>query len=123
MKNLDVMLEMYNTLQDEETKIKTAKENLKKEILEELSSRGLNSYISSNGAYKGTVAAKTTFKYTDEFAIINYLQNNNMSIYLKTTIDTTSFNKTLKNSQTLQENLKGKFTVNEVPALTVKKNI
>lgn len=121
MKNLDSLLEMYNALQEQEMSIKNFKETLKQEIIEELNSRGRTSYISTNGLFKGSIASKTSVKYNDEIAIINYLQDNNLTYYLKTTIDTTSFNKLLKGSETLQESLSGKFAISEIPALTVKK--
>ena len=120
-KNLDTMIEAYNAIQEQEAELKAAKEELKQNILGELAAIGSNSYTTADGLFKGTVANKATVKYTDEVAIIDYLQNNGMSSYLKTTIDTTAFNKTLKGSQSLQESLAGKFTVSESPALTVKK--
>ena len=120
-KNLDTMIEAYNAIQEQEAELKAVKEELKQNILGGLAAIGSNSYTTTDGLFKGTVANKSTVKYTDEVAIIDYLQNNGMSSYLKTTIDTTAFNKTLKGSQSLQESLAGKFTVSESPALTIKK--
>ena len=119
MEHIDELLMQYITFQEQEGRIKKAKEELKNSIVEALAEKGLTSY--ENGSLKGSVAMKSTVKYDDEPAIIEYLQNNGMGRFVKTVIDTTNFNKTLKSSQTLQESLKGKYSVTESPALTVKR--
>lgn len=121
MKNLDALLEEYIVLQEQEAAIKAAKESIKSEFVDTLNQLGTNSYTSTSGRLKGTLALKSSVKYNDEVAIIKYLQDNGMSSYLKTVIDTTNFNKTLKTSKVLQESLAGKFTVSETPTLTVKR--
>lgn len=121
MKNLDALLEQYVILQEQEASIKAAKEEIKNEFIKAFEEMGVSSYTSADGGLKGSIALKTTVKYNDEVAIIKYLKNNGMSTYLKTVIDTTNFNKTLRSSQKLQESLAGKFTVSETPSLTVKK--
>lgn len=121
MKNLDALLEQYVILQEQEASIKAAKEEIKNEFIKAFGEMGVNSYTSADGGLKGSLSYKTAVKYNDEVAIIKYLKNNGMSTYLKTVIDTTNFNKTLRSSQKLQESLAGKFTVSETPSLTVKK--
>lgn len=121
MKNLDTLLEQYAALQEQEASIKVAKEDIKNEFIKAFEEMGVTSYKSTDGTLKGTLATKANIKYNDEVAIIKYLEDNGMSSYVKKTIDATNFNKTLKASQTLQESLAGKFSVNETSALTVKR--
>lgn len=120
MTTLDELLFNYNTLQEQESSIKEQKEQIKSEIIAQLAASGQSSYITTDGSLKGTASMRTNIKYDDELAIIEYLKNNGMASYLKTTIDTTNFNKTLKSSQQLQESLAGKYSVSESPTLTVK---
>lgn len=119
-KLLNDLLEKYAEVQEEENNIKAIKEELKNNIVHELALIGETSYTTDTNI-KGSVAMKQTVKYDDEIAIIDYLQNNGMSNFLKTVIDTSNFNKTLKTSQVLQESLKGKYSISESPALTVKR--
>ena len=121
MKNLDALLLEYTYLQEQEATIKAAKEAIKNDFIEAIEAMGVSSYTSTDGVLKGSICYKTTVKYNDEIAIINYLKRNGMSAYLKTVIDAPDFNKTLRSSQKLQESLAGKFTVSETPSLTVKK--
>ena len=121
MKNLDALLLKYTYLQEQEATIKAAKEAIKNDFIEAIEAMGVSSYTSTDGGLKGSICYKTTVKYNDEIAIINYLKRNGMSAYLKTVIDAPDFNKTLRSSQKLQESLAGKFTVSETPSLTVKK--
>ena len=118
--NLNELLENYAVRQEQENEIKAKKEALKSSIVSELELAGVTSYTSDNNV-RGSIAMKQSVKYDDEVAIVDYLQSNGMSNYLKTVIDTTNFNKTLKSSQALQESLKGKFSISESPALTVKR--
>lgn len=123
MKELDQLLVQYNALQEQEVSIKSQKDQLKEEIFSWLSAMGKKDYLTEDGTIKGITAFRTNVKYDDELAIIDYLKKNGMEVYLKTTIDTTNFNKTLKSSQSLQESLSGKFSMVESPTLTVKKVI
>ncbi len=121
MKNLDILLEQYALLQEQEATIKAAKEGIKNDFINALAEMGVTSYTSKDGDFKGTVSTKANVKYLDEVAIVEYLKNNGMESYLKTVIDTTNFNKSLKSSQKLQESLAGKFSVVETPTFTVKR--
>lgn len=121
MKNLDALLLEYAYLQEQEAAIKVAKESIKNDFIKAVEAMGVSSYTSKDGGLKGSICYKTTIKYNDEVAIINYLKRNGMSSWLKTVIDAPDFNKNLKASQKLQESLAGKFTISETPSLTVKK--
>lgn len=121
MKNLDSLLEKYVALQEQEAAIKAAKDQLKTQFIEAFDELGTTSYTSTSGELKGTLVYKATIKYDDEAAIIKYLEDNGLSTYLKTVIDTTNFNKALKNSKVLQEGLQGKYSSKEVPTFTAKR--
>ena len=67
-----------------------------------------------------SVVTKTTIKYTDEVGIMTYLKEHNMTNFIKETISTTDFNKQLKTSQTLKNDLKDMYVENETIAFSVK---
>lgn len=74
-----------------------------------------------------TRTSKTTFKYTDEQAIINYLMEHNGDNFIQTklSIQSSALNKKLKDEEsnkTLVEALQPYYTKNISEVLSVKKN-
>ena len=91
---------------------------LKDEIVDEMNNEGLNNYSIDN--VKAQIVNKETIKYNDELAIINYLKTNGLSRLVVEKIDTTSMNKELKSSASLNESLSQHITRTTAPTLIVK---
>lgn len=118
---LEELLESYNNVQIEETKIKTQKDELKLQILEEMAKENTTKYLTEDNI-SATIAKKETFKYVDELSMINYLQENGYSQFVELKIKTTDMNKELKKSTQLSEALTPYVTKSVVESLSVKKN-
>lgn len=98
--------------------IETYLKSLGEKIKEELKKLPNNKY-EENG-FKATITNKTTYKYTDESAIVNYIIQKGLSdIYLSKEISTTKLNNALKEKGQLYENLKSYVSENITEALTV----
>lgn len=108
----------YNELQKQEKSIKNRKDQLKTKITASMQELG-EQFVESDTGVSATLTFKETIKYTDEFAVIKYLKNNNLDEYITTGIDT-KFNSKLKESISLSEALADSFTITAINALTVK---
>lgn len=108
----------YNELQKQEKSIKNRKDQLKAKITASMQELG-EQFVESDTGVSATLTFKETIKYTDEFAVIKYLKNNNLDEYITTGIDT-KFNSKLKESISLSEALADSFTITAINALTVK---
>lgn len=117
---LEELLETYNNVQLEETKIKTQKDELKAQILEEMSKENTTKYLTEDNI-SATIAKKETFKYVDELSMIKYLQENGYNQFVELKIKTTDMNKELKKQSTLTEALSSYVTKSSVDSLSVKK--
>ena len=118
---LEEMLKEYLELKKQEDEIAAKKEELGKKIKEELKNLPGRKY-DANGL-KASITDKTTFKYDDEAAIVNYIIQKGLSeIYLSKKIDATKFNKELKNEGMLYESVKPYLTKNVSEALSVSEN-
>lgn len=117
---LEELLETYNNVQIEETKIKTQKDELKAQILEEMSKENTTKYLTEDNI-SATIAKKETFKYVDELSMIKYLQENGYNQFVELKIKTTDMNKELKKQSTLTEALSSYVTKSSVDSLSVKK--
>lgn len=117
---LDNMIKEYIDIQKQEEEIKAKKEQLGLQIKEALANEPDATYITAEGN-RAMMVEKTTFKYTDELAIMNYIKTKGLSdVYLTTKIDTTKFNKELKSEGMLFEAVKSFVTKTITEALTVK---
>lgn len=117
---LEELLETYNNVQLEETKIKTQKDELKTQILEEMSKENTTKYLNEDNI-SATITKKETFKYVDELSMIKYLQENGYNQFVELKIKTTDMNKELKKQSTLTEALSSYVTKSSVDSLSVKK--
>lgn len=115
---LEEMLKEYLEWKAKKDEIETYLKSLGDKIKTELKKLPEMKY-NANG-YKASITNKTTFKYDDETAIINYITQKGLSdIYLNKSINTTKFNTELKNEGVLFENVKNYVTKNISEALTV----
>ena len=116
---LDLLIENYVQIQKKEDEIKQQKEDLRKLILAEMETNDIKSFTTVSGN-SATIAYKDNIKYTDEFAIIEYLREHDYKEFISTKINTTELNKQLKKQTKLSEDLSSKFTITQTSALTVK---
>ena len=117
---LEELLKSYNDIQVEETKIKTSKDELKAQILEEMSKENTTKYLTEDNI-SATIAKKETFKYVDELSMIKYLQENGYSQFIELKVKTTEMNKELKKPGVLNEALSSYVTKSSVDSLSVKR--
>lgn len=117
---LEELLETYNNIQIEETRIKAQKDELKAQILEEMSKENTTKYLTEDNI-SATIAKKETIKYVDELSMIKYLQENGYNQFVELKIKTTDMNKELKRQSTLTEALSSYVTKSSVDSLSVKK--
>ena len=116
---LDNLIEEFKKVQDEIDVLEKRKEELSAQLKNLIEDK----YITKDGKYVATIVEKSTFNYNDEKAIIEYLTKNNLNdIYLTTKINTTKFNKELKEKGMIFENVKPYITETLTEALTVKTN-
>lgn len=116
---LDSLIKNYQTLIEEETRIKNEKEALKEQIIQHMTSLGETKHSTADGLVASLVV-KEQIKYLDEPAIINWAENNGFNNLIKKSLVTTSFNKTLKTSSLLNENLQNYITRTNITSLSVK---
>lgn len=109
----------YFELQAQAEAIKEEMAQLKESIVGDMDAQGVSTY--EVDGIKAQVVAKDTFKYDDEFGIINYLKNNGLERYVVEKVDTTSLNKELKKGLSLSESLNGMYTKTTSPSLTIKR--
>lgn len=94
------------------------KDILADKIKQALVSEPNNKYVSKTGI-KVTLVSSTTFKYTDENAIINYLNKQGTAgMYITKKLDTTKLNKELRLEGSLYENVKA--FVNKITTESLK---
>lgn len=117
---LEELLKSYDEVQQEETRIKASKDELKSQILEEMSKEGSNKYLTQDNI-SATIANKETFKYVDELSMIKYLQENGYGQFVEFKIKTTEMNKELKKQSVLAESLSPYVTKSCVESLSVKR--
>ena len=115
---LNTSVKEYLALQEELETIKAKMAELKTEIVNDMEEAGLSTFEVDN--VKAQVVSKETIKYTDELAIIKYLEDNGLDRFIVKKIDATSMNKELKKSSTLNESLNSYVARTTAPSLIVK---
>ena len=116
--NLDLILEQYQNIKTREEEIKKEKEELGNKIKELLKHNENNKY--EGNLYKASIVNKTTFKYNDVSGLMQYVVSKGLSdLYLVKQINTTKFNKDLKQKGKLYEDVKGYITEQITESLTV----
>lgn len=115
---LNENLERYYQLQKEVEEREEEMKALKEAIVKEMEIAGITSQ--NTGLVEGKLINKTSFKYNDETAILNYLRSHRLNNYISTKINTTTINKELKNKGALYEDLKSYCTENSSTTLSVK---
>ena len=116
--NLNENLERYYQLQKEVEEREEEMKSLKEEIVKEMGIEGISSQ--NTGLVEGKIINKTSFKYTDEIAILNYLRSHRLNDFISTKVNTTAMNKELKNKGVLFEELKPYYSENSLITLSVK---
>ena len=120
--NLDEKIKRYFELKDEIAVLETEKDQLSEDIKAMVGVFPDQSYTTPDG-YSAKVVGKTTYKYVDETAIINYLNDKNLTDnYMVKKFDTTKINKELKNHGILFNDLKPYITEILTESLTVKQD-
>lgn len=116
---IDEKIKEYFELKNQIDELTKKKDELASSLKEELQAYP-EGKLTEDGRYKAKIVSRTTYKYTDETAIINYLTQRGLSeIYITKKIDTTKFNKELKNKGVLYEALKNSIVENTSDSLTV----
>lgn len=96
-------IEAYADIVERIAELELKKRELSDQIKAELAAQGLNEF--ENNTVKARITSRTTFKYTDEVAIINYLRGKKLNKYINEKIATTALNKDLKISGVLRKDL------------------
>lgn len=97
------------------------KDKLGEEIKEFLKSQDDMIYFDDNG-YIAKIVTKTIFKYSNEKAIVDYLDKSNLAdIYVTRKVNVSKLNDELKVGGKLYEDLRGFTTENKVDSLIVDK--
>lgn len=115
---LNENLERYAQLQKEVEERETEMESLKENIIKQMSAEGITSQ--DTGTVLGKISNRTSFKYTDEVAVINYLRSHRLNNFLTSKVNTTVMNKELKGHGSLYEDLKPYCVENNTISLSVK---
>lgn len=117
--NLDSLVRQYLSVKIEEEAIVARKNELADKIKELLENEPNGKYVTEGGT-KATLVEKTTFKYNDETAIMNYLTMKGLKdVYMVKKIDTTKFNAELKVKGALFEDVKSYITESKQKSLTI----
>ena len=115
---LNENLERYYQLQKEVEEREEEMKSLKEAIVKEMEIAGITSQ--NTGLVEGKIIDKTSFKYNDEVAIINYLRSHRLNNFIVTKVNTTAMNKELKSKGALYEDLKSYCSENNSITLSVK---
>lgn len=115
---LNEKLEIYYQLQKETEEREEEMKSLKEEIVKEMEVEGITSQ--NTGLVEGKIINKTSFKYTDEVAILNYLRSHRLNNFISNKVNTTVMNKELKSKGALYEDLKNYCSENSSVTLSVK---
>lgn len=114
---LEQKIEEYTKLKSDIDTLNNQKEQLGEEIKSLLRVCQDNKFKGDN--YTASIVNKTTFKYTDEAAILLYAKKYNLKNYIKETVNTKALNEDLKKGGTLTEDLKKYYTKSVTESLTV----
>ena len=115
---LESLLAQYQSIKIKEEEIKAEKEELGQTIKDILGQKENNKY--EGNLYKASIVNKTTFKYNDESGLIQYVVSKGLlDLYLVKEINTTKFNKDLKQKGKLYEDVKNYITEQITESLTV----
>jgi hypothetical protein len=99
---LETLLKEYKDVCIKMEELKTVKEELNDRIKSLMTGK---SYDGIN--YKATLTERTTFKYNDEVAMLNYIKKKGLShLYIVEQIDTKKLNAELKLGKTLYNDIK-----------------
>lgn len=112
-------IELYATLQAQKEELESQMSSLKEIIMKEMDEQEQSKVITSSGKV-AQIVNKEIIKYTDEVAIINYLESHNMSQFVTKKVNTTSLNKELKKGQSLTESLHSLYTTSNSRSFSVK---
>ena len=115
---LNENLEKYYQLQKEIEEREEEMKALKESIIKEMELEGVTSQ--NTGKVEGKIINKTSFKYTDEVAILNYLRSHRLNNFISNKVNTSAMNKELKNKGTLYEDLKSYCSESSSTTLSVK---
>ena len=119
MSELFELIERYKALQDETDALKEKLDALKGEILVHMKDENLTKVELPSGI-TATLTNSTTYKYTDEPKIIEYLKTKGLTNYIVEKVNTTPLNTEIKKGVTLTEDLKPYYTTSVTQKLTVK---
>lgn len=114
---LNENLERYAQLQQEVEERKVEMESLREEIIKQMNEQGITSQ--DTGTVLGKIINRTSFKYTDEVAVINYLRSRRLNNFLTSKVNTSAMNKELKGHGSLYEDLKPYCVENNIVSLSV----
>lgn len=117
---LDEMIDEYASLKVTADSIAQDLEALRNQITQELESRGLNEYTSEQNNL-AKLTSKTSIKYEDEIALIQYCKKNGLGFLISEKLNTSEFNKKLKSSEVLSESLQSYYKEIPSTSLSVKK--
>jgi len=115
---LNENVKKYLALKQEIESKKTDLDALKDEILKEM---GTDLEFTADDGTKATITLKEKYDYTDETAMINWLESHGYGQYVVKAVDTRKMNKELKKGATLTESLKTMYKKTETKALSVSK--
>lgn len=117
--NLDKLLADYFELKAKKDALDAELKTKNKAIVEAIEKLGETSYSSND--YKASISYKTTFKYKDEFALIDYLKKEDFTQFVVEAIDTKNFNDYVKKNPKFKELVADVLEESISPSLSVKK--
>ena len=115
---LNEKLERYYQLQKEIEEREEEMKSLKEEIIKEMEIEDISSQ--NTGVVEGKIINKTSFKYNDEVAMINYLKEKGLESFVNSKVNTSNMNKELKKKGSLYEDLKPYVLETSTSTLSVK---
>jgi hypothetical protein len=108
----------YLELSRQADELKAQLEELKASIVEEMESNNITKY--EDGEVNANLIYKTNIKYNDELSMIKYCEENGLNQFVTKKLNTTSMNKELKKSKSLNESLNQFYTETTTKTLQVK---
>ena len=108
----------YLKVQEKLEQLGQREEELKEIILNQMENEKISSF--QDNEVEAKVTGNITFSYTDEQAIIKYLNNHGYKGFIKNTINKTALNKELKGGTQLTEALASYYQKKEGKKLSVK---
>lgn len=94
---LNELVNKVTNIQIQLDSLTAEKDELVTSIIKELTNLKIDEFIASNKA-RVHIFNKTTFKYSNEKALIEWLETNKHTKYIKKAVDKTALNKELRNT-------------------------